>query len=191
MLFFVVSHITCTFDNDVCPDPVVAEISRMKGKSIFFIETSELESKLHAALPRAKDILFEKRPPNTLAVTIHSYAPAFYIHSGSQYVLTNEAGTIIDQTVALPQGEFELTMHQDTLKVGDSIDQAAFTTLHSLVTELKKTSLQVSSIEYIDETQIVLQLVNDKTAVLKSGDIFSQLTTLQRILNDATMAEHG
>lgn len=175
----------------LCPEPVIAELDRLRNTSIFFVQTKELEKKLQASLPEIQRIVFTKRPPNRMEVQIETYPPAFHILSGQYYMMANENGEIIAQTTILPQGEYQLTIQDASLQIGNQVDKKTFSILLNLVEELKKTSIPVLSIEYIDETQIMLKLVNNKTAILKKDDIFSQLTTLQRILNDATMSERG
>jgi cell division septal protein FtsQ len=189
--YFVISTIQCSMDSGSCPDPVMAELNRLKGQSIFFVETVPLEQKLRAALPKAQSLVFEKHPPRTLSLVISSYPSAFFVQAGQRYYLLNETGRVVDESDTLPDGNFNITLPTNTLNTGDVIDQSTFSALLSLTTELKKTSLPVNTIVFVDPNQLMLQLTDSHVAILKSDDIFSQLTTLQRILNEATMSGSG
>ncbi|HZZ99042.1 MAG TPA: cell division protein FtsQ/DivIB [Candidatus Saccharimonadia bacterium] len=189
--FFVISTLNCEMDGGSCPEAVIAELERLRGQSIFFVETRELEQKLHAALPKAKTLDFEKRPPHTVSLAITSYPSAFFVSVGQHYFLLNEAGHVVDQTDTLPAGEYVISLPLDSLQTGENIDQATFSALLALTTELRKTSLSVNDIVYVSPEEMTLHLANQYTAILKQDDVFSQLATLQRILNEATMGESG
>ncbi len=152
---FVVRTIDCKMDDQQCTDPVMAELARLRGKSMFFVETADLKDKLHAALPKSQTIEFEKQPPQTMQVFITSYPSAFIIHSGAQYLLANEGGTLIELVESFPQTELDVVVPNANMQVGETIDAPVFSALLQLTQELKKSSLVVLSVEYIDENQIV------------------------------------
>lgn len=184
---FIVRTVVCSFADQPCPEAAIAELERLKGKSIWNT-FSETQSKFKTALRQASTITFNRKLPSTLVVTMapSDILGALNADISSGYALVNKNRHVTEIVVERPTGLTVLRVKQ-AVKVGDEIE----TEMKTLLEEFSRRGQSIPFVEifYKDKDDIELRLQNGKTAVIRAFDLAPQLNTLQLLLNEATMIE--
>lgn len=185
---FIVRTVTCSFADQPCPEAAVAELERLKGKSIWNT-FSETQNKFKTALRQASSISFGRKFPSTLVVIMvpSDILGALNADISSGYALVNKNGHVTEIVAERPTGVTVVRIKQP-LKVGDEIATEMKTVLETFGGHGQ--SISLVEIFYKDKDEIELRLQNGKTAIVRSSGLATQLNTLQLLLNQATMIEN-
>ncbi len=184
---FIVRTIACSFADQPCPEAAIAELERLKTKSIWNT-FSETQSKFKTALRQASAISFTRKLPSTLVVTMipSDILGVLNADISSGYALVNKNGHVTEIVLERPTGLTVMRIKRP-MKVGDEIETEMKTVLEEFSGDGQ--SIPFVEIFYKDKDEIELRLQNGKTAIVRASSLAAQLNTLQLLLNEATMTE--
>lgn len=188
---FIVKTIVCRYENgNECPESVAAEFSRLKMKSIIRLSTEEQRKKILAGISDLESVEEKKEYPSTLRITLHQSADAFvlYEEKNNEYVLVNEAGKITQKIGERPEGIAILSVYQE-YPVGTTLPEVMFHAGRVLAQAEQFGPIKNSAISYKGAHEILIVLPQNISIYLSSDGIEEQLSTLQFLLNEATMIE--
>ncbi|MBI5151133.1 MAG: hypothetical protein HZA34_01035 [Candidatus Pacebacteria bacterium] len=188
---FIVRTIVCRYeDGDECPESVIAEFSRLKMKSMLKLSTEEHKKKILAGLSNLESVEEKKKYPSTLLITLHRSANAFVLFEkkNNEYILVNEAGKITQKIGERPEGIAILSIDQE-YPVGSTLSETMVHAGRVLAQAEQFGPLKNGVISYKDAREILVVLPQNISIYLSSDEIEEQLSTLQFLLNEATMIE--
>jgi len=185
---FIVRTVTCSFGDQSCPEAAIAELERLKGKSMWS-SFSDMQRKFKTALRQASTISFTRKLPSTVVVTMTPSDILGVLNAdiSSGYALVNKNGHITEIVLERPTG-FTVMRIKQPLKVGDEVETEMKATLEAFSGHGQ--SIPIVEVFYKDKDDIELRLQNGKTAVVRASGLAAQLNTLQLLLNEATMIEN-
>ena len=126
---FIVRTIACSFADQPCPEAAIAELERLKTKSIWNT-FSETQSKFKTALRQASAISFTRKLPSTLVVTMipSDILGVLNADISSGYALVNKNGNVTEIVLERPTGLTVMRIKRP-MKVGDEIETEMKTVL--------------------------------------------------------------
>ena len=68
---FSYQNITCSYAKQMCSEPIMAELNRLKGQSLFSLNLQKTIFKIKKSNPEMSRISIQKQFPNSLSVEIH------------------------------------------------------------------------------------------------------------------------
>ncbi|KKT97585.1 MAG: hypothetical protein UX35_C0007G0026 [Microgenomates group bacterium GW2011_GWA1_46_15] len=190
-----ISRVECFMQDDkVCEEAVQAEFNGLRGSSLFSFYPNDIEKKVKRARPEVQYISYKKILPNTLRVLLVSYPESFQFSSTGNppYAIVNEAGVVMSVEQDLRDGAVYTlaTASSRIYSPGEKLEGEIGNALVVVAQAVKKTSLRVRICRYANQDEITCTLETNRMFLIHARDVDKELTTLQRILNDATMNEY-
>jgi len=188
--FFQVQELRCQKGNDPCDQTIQAELDRFKGSSILTTRWQPIGDKLSRADPAILGTTFIPHLPNAMEVRIEVREPEVRLRSisSTKALLVDKDGFVFalaqEKDTSLPEIIAEETQ---PIEIGGYIENPR---LHNAVTLalLLKTNFIPYQRIVVDKDGITV-FISEGIPVLFSiqGDISQEVTTLQRILSQATI----
>lgn len=188
---FVVKTIHCTMDGENCPESVLAEVQRLQGKPLYFLQTSQLKSKIMGAFPQLISVESIKKFPSTVDVILISSKELLvvYLPENNMYAFLSSKGKVLHLTPNKPEQVLFITLPNMLFQSGEDIDAKIFQDVVQLL-KIMHEHASILTIERVSSNEIYLYLPNNKRGVVSSDGLEKQVDTLQLLLNEATMIEN-
>lgn len=189
--WFTLKQYTCQFDEKPCPPVVNAQLNRLLGKNLLFIDYSSIETQIAANLSRVATVELTPSPPHLLLIKLiphtpiatvqtlnHSYRVAITGHVFSDQISGNELPTISVNKLTSIRLE------------KDQITEPSVLQSLKLISLLASVGLPHQALTIEDTTSATLKLKNQQTAVFSlEKPLNPQVSSLQLILQKSTMPE--
>jgi ribosomal protein L23 len=190
---FRIQNIECVSLNQAPCDPnVVAELNRHINKLIFTVNTQEIKEKIKKADPIYSGVEIEAILPNTLKVTMNKkdFFANLQVSSNSASLIIDQDQIVVDKQPFPTPGTFTIIVSSaDQYSVGDRLIDSNTLIAFEVADALRINYLSFNQIYFISNTEIIISLHDDKTAIVTGvGDISRQVTSLQLILSKATIS---
>ncbi len=190
--FFKVQMFDCQKADLSCDQLIQAELDRFKGKSILTMRWKPVEDKLILADPNILKVKFIPHLPNKMEVQIEVREAQVRIgtSSSSNMLLADKEGFIF--SLAKEEDSFLpeiIAQEGKDLEIGQVVDNLRIRSAVKLAILLKENFISFQRI--IVNKEGIVVIVSDGIPVLFSdqGDIAKEVTTLQRILSQATIEQ--
>ncbi len=175
-----------------CPDYIVPELSKHKGKLIYLLDRPVLASKIKASLPHAKELVLSTKWPDRLVVNIIWQTPVANLTSpiSSNVIILGENGQILD-TKPQPDPNLPIVVASAAaeLIISDTIEHPTLLTALTLIQHLPQIiGSNITSIEAKSALEIrVVDQNNRKYLFTSAKAVEPQLHALQLISSQTTM----
>lgn len=184
--FFLISKVTCTVDqSQPCQDFVQAELDKNIGQPIFTVNMSEQLKRISSYVPSLHQYQFKQQLPNEMKVNFTSASPKYAIKIASlnDLLIIDETGTVIDQQAqtSLPTIQLQEAQYQG-LALRATLDPKVNMAFLHLMDGIKKHQFQVKQIVLVNNSELRLELADQKVAQLTIENVAQEVDKLAYIL---------
>lgn len=205
VVFLRVKKFSVTGESQYSADEIINSVKASAGKSMFTVDTDELEDLVESLLPYTDNVKITKKYPTTLKIRTEPAKKAYAIElSSSFYALTTDKLKVLETSDILPDGVITVKGKSlTTYTVGKTLsfsDKAGEDPIKSALAELAQaiedTELTgINMINIADENNICL--VYDNRIIVKIGgtdNLANKLSLAKKSLdeeNKLSPAQYG
>ncbi len=186
---FTIKHTNCQLGENACPPEVVAEIDRLKGQNLLFLESKTIEQKILNANPAFKNAYLELTLPArlSLSLTQADLLAQLATSTESGVLLIGENKQIIGfQKTPLKDLSTILVKNTANLSIGQDINQPEINLAINLANQLNKSFVNFQTITAQNTNTLIVLLDQGQQVFFDPNqDIDKQVISLQLIISQA------
>ena len=184
---FLISSTSCSFGEQSCPPPVLAELDRYQRTNLLTLDKAKLQSKILSSTPTIKDVKLDTSLPGKLHLDLVAadYLAQIATSSDSAVLIISDALSVVDyKQHPLDNLSLLISPQATQLSLGDSLNNTAYKPALSLINLLTKSYIPFTSIVLSNENTVQVKL-NLGIAVYfdPHSDLQTQVRALQIILH--------
>jgi cell division septal protein FtsQ len=187
---FVIAQIECRVDEGACPDYLVAELNKNKGKSIFLTDLSQQAAKISSYVPSLHHYSIQKNLPNSVTITFQQAQEIYALHTSNKpYLLVNEVGAV-DQVMETTQFAVVEVPEElyNSLEVKSTLDEKLHGAIASSLKNLALHHINYKGLKYLPTDELQISLETGHTAVLQLDQVPLEIAKLAYVLNSVDFA---
>lgn len=187
---FAVSEFRCQQANAPCNQAIQAELDRLKGKSMLTTRWDPVGEKLERADPAILKVHFTPHLPNAIEVRIEIREPEVRLRktSSQNALVADQEGFVFALATEIESSLPEIVSEEvENIEIGKIIENPRIRNAVKLAVLLRENFISFQRI--LVDREGIMVLLTDGTPALFSeeGDFIKEVTTLQRILSQATI----
>lgn len=190
---FTVRTIICNADHRPCQDlSLLDELDKYRGQNLFTLSPDALSRRLESADYTVQSAVVTRVLPSTLVVELSSVSPAvaLQVSGQSQWIVLDAKFRPLGTRDIDPNVPTLMVPAAVSLPVGRPVADATLLAALTVARELGSTLPSVKTITLTDPESLRLTLTSGQYVLMTTRrPVAAQISLLQAVLKDATMAE--
>lgn len=189
--YFLIKYIningTKTFVAKEDVDVVVR--NKVLNSNIFSIHTKDIQQIVKENFMGVKNVIVQKKYPNTINIDITERTPIAVIHDIDNYYLVDEEGFILG-VIDPKDSNLPQIIYDGKLNVGEYIDEKLVPIYLNLVQSLDQNSINATSISLSQNYIVFYDKDFIKFIISTKKDIFTQVNIIKNLLNQLSKEQN-